>query len=64
MAKRKYSSGMEGFGMVLIGMGIIFFILFLMIIPSLPFQITQTEQIILYLFAFLMLVGGMVLVIK
>ena len=54
----------EGFGMILIGMALLLFVLFLMIIPVLPFQVTVIEQSLLYLFAFLLLMGGLALVIK
>jgi len=54
----------EGFGMILIGMALLLFVLFLMLIPALPFQITALEQSLLYLFAFLLLMGGLALVIK
>lgn len=54
----------EGFGLILVGMGLLMFVLFLMIIPVLPFEVTAVEQSLLYLFAFLMLMGGLALMIK
>lgn len=54
----------EGFGMILIGMALLLFVLFLLLIPALPFQVTVIEQTLLYLFAFLLLMGGLALVIK
>lgn len=54
----------EGFGMILIGMALLLFVLFLMIIPALPFEITVIEQSLLYLFAFLLLIGGLTLTLK
>ena len=54
----------EGFGLILIGMALIMFVLFLMMIPVLPFEITVTEQSLMYLFAFMLLMSGLALVIK
>lgn len=54
----------EGFGMILIGMALLMFVLFLMIIPALPFEITVIEQALLYLFAFMLMMSGLVFVMR
>lgn len=54
----------EGFGIALIAMSMILFVLFLMLIPTIPFQISVVEQSLLYLFAFIILIAGLALMLK
>lgn len=54
----------EGFGIILVGMALILFVLFLMIIPVMPFELTVVEQSLMYLFAFMLLMGGVALMLK
>lgn len=52
-----------GIGGIIAGAGIIFFILVFMLIGTLPFEITSTEQSIMYLTSVLVMLAGIVLVI-
>ena len=51
-------------GAVLIGAVFIFLVLVLMMIPVLPFEVTAQEQLILYLVAFLVMGGMLVMLMR
>jgi len=51
-------------GAVLIGAVFIFIILVLLIIPTLPFQVTPQEQLILYAIAFIVMGGMLVMLMR
>lgn len=51
-------------GAVLIGALFIFIVVVLMMIPYIPFQVTQNEQIIIYLVAFLSMGGMLVMLMR
>jgi len=63
MARYKNNSN-QGMGGIIVVVGIIFFVLFLMLIPTLPFQVSNTEQALMYLMSFVIIMAGLVLTIK
>jgi len=52
-----------GLGGIILGAGIIFMILIFMLIGTIPFQLTGTEQAILYLSAVMIMLAGLTLII-
>lgn len=61
---RYRSNPNQGMGGIVVVIGIIFFVLFLMLIPNLPFQISETEQALMYLMSFVIVIAGLVLTMK
>ena len=59
MAKSKVG----GIGGIILGAGILFFILVFLLIGSIPFQLTNTEQAVLYMASLLIMLSGLVIVI-
>ncbi len=51
-------------GGIIVVIGMIFFVLFLMLIPTLPFQISETEQALMYMMSFVIVIAGLVLALK
>lgn len=51
-------------GSILIGAVFIFFILVLMMIPSLPFEVTNEEQLVLYAISFIVMGGMLVMLMR
>ncbi len=62
MARRSRNS--VGIGSLIILIGMIFFLLFIMLIPTLPFEVTATEQAVMYFTSFLIVIAGIILVVK
>ena len=52
-----------GIGGIILGAGILFFILVFLLIGSIPFQLTGTEQAILYMASLLIMLSGLVIII-
>jgi len=44
--------------------GVIMFLLFLILIPAIPFQITQQEQSLLYIFSLFIMFAGIFLMFR
>jgi len=51
-------------GSILIGAVFIFFVLVLMMIPALPFEVTVQEQLVLYAVAFIVMGGMLVMLMR
>ena len=61
---RYRSNPNQGMGGIIVVIGMIFFVLFLMLIPTLPFQISETEQALMYMMSFVIVIAGLVLALK
>lgn len=51
-------------GSILMGAVFIFFILVLMMIPALPFEVTNEEQLVLYAISFIVMGGMLVMLMR
>lgn len=61
MARRRNSTG---FASLIVVIGMIFFALFALMIPNLPFQVTATEQALMYFTSLLIVLAGVILAVK
>ena len=52
-----------GLGGIILGAGIIFMILIFLLIASIPFQLTGTEQALLYMASMMIMLSGLVILI-
>jgi hypothetical protein len=54
----------DGMGMVVVALGLLFFIMTILLISTLPFEITATEQAVLYLTSVVVILAGIVLMVS
>lgn len=57
-------SGNMPLAVILIGATFLFLVLFIMMIPTLPFQVSTEEQTVIYMIVFVLMGGLMLLLMK